>query len=395
LKRFHLLWIFFPAYIFFYFAFKWRVDKPGYDDFNAILGSLIDWKKMHGWDRVWLLFRQHNEHRLFPSRVLYLAYYYITGTVNFNVLAFIGDLQMFVIALCGMYFIKKALPKYWLATCFVWTLWIFSLGSYNMSDFAMEAVANFGVIAMALAAMVCFDKGWVWPGAVLQFLTIFSNGNGIPAAIIVTIFVINTPDWWKVKYAALPLLLAPLYYINFSPNDYHIDIGKSIVFFICSLGAPFSFDYALLFGLIVFGGMLWSFPYKTFWKDRAAFPIVCIWAFTLVSMGMAAFFRGASDDAQFQASRYLVYTYMNLGITFFMLIRKVKKPVVAISILIPIFLIAWQWNCEFGKAMFEVEANRLDNYKGYKYYYPPVRMQEADQIAHEACDSSIYCINDY
>ena len=254
---------------------------------------------------------------------------------------------------------------------------------------------------MPLAAMVCFDKGWCWPGAILQFLTVFSNGNGIPAAVIVAIFTMNGTgknwtEWYKVKYAAYPLLLAPLYYVHFTPNDYQIDVLKSIIFFIRSLGAPFSFDYPLPFGLIVLAGLLWSFPYKTVWKDRATLPVLCILAFTFVSMGMAAIFRGAADDAQYQASRYLIYPYMALSITFFLFIKKVKKPAIAISILIPIFLIAWGWNAQFGKAMFEVEANRCTLYQGkYRFYYPPVRMQEAIDIAKQSDSLGIYSIDDH
>lgn len=270
-KRLHLLWIFIPSYIFFYFAFKWIPDVPIYDDIPAVLKTVIDWKKM-GWvDRFFLLFRQHNEHRLFPSRILYISYYYLTGGINFNVLRFIGDSQMFI-----------------------------------------------------------------------------------------------------------------------------IDIGKSVIFFICSLGTPFSFDYALPWGLVVLGILLYSFPYKTVWKDKSIFPVLCILAFAICSMLMAAIFRGASDDAQPQASRYMIYQQICLSITFILLIRKVKKPVTAIAICLPIFILAWSMNCQFGKAMFEVEANRCTLYQGkYRFYYPPVRMQEAIDISREADSLGIYSIDDH
>lgn len=392
--------MFIPAYVFFALAFKDRPNIPVYDSYNAILQTIIDWKRFGFWDKMALLVRQHNEHRLLASRLFYLAYYYLTGGINFTVIAFIGDLQLFGIALGGIYFIRRAMPKYWLVLSFLWTLTTFDLNGYSNTVVQMQAVANWGILFMPIAAMVCFDKGWCWPGAILQFFTIFSNGNGIPAAVIVTVFCMNGTErngveWYKVKYAAYPLLLAPLYYVHFVPNDYHIDIGKSIMFFICSLGAPFSFDYALPWGMLIVTILAIYFPWKTFWKDKSMFPLICIMTFCLVSMLMAAVFRGAASDSQYQASRYLIYAQLVIMITFILLVNRTKKCKLVLAISTVVFILSWGFNCKFAQAMLEIEAQRCYNYKGYRYYYPPVHMQDAIDIAKEACEENIYCINEY
>lgn len=396
MKYLKYFWLLIPAIPFFGWAFNNRPDRPAYDDYNAILEVVVDWKKFTGWDKFGVLFAQNNEHRILPTHLISILYYEVTGTLNFTMLAFIGDLQMFVIAIGGFYFIKKAVPKHWLILSFIWSLLVFDLNSYNQSDFAMEALANWGVIAMFISALVCFDKGWVWMGAVLQFFAIFSNGNGIPAAIIVVIFVLNGVEWYKMRYASLPLLLAPLYYINFQTQPHHVDIGKAIPFFISQCGAPFSFTFALPIGICVLCIIAWCLPIKQMWGNKKNMGLICILAFILISMAAAAIFRAADNGAQYQSPRYLIYPEMLIGITFSFLLLKAKKTKLVIAIAIPIFFISYCINYQFGVAMFAFEHDRYFLYQDkYKYWYPPELMDDAVRISNEAKELGVYDLDEH
>lgn len=386
-------WLLLPGLIFFCIIFADRPNVPVYDSYDAILGTVLDFKTLHGWDCFWALFKQHgdSEHRILLSRLFYIAYYEITGGINFTVISFIGDLQLVGIALGGLYFIRRATEKYWLGIGLFWMMFVFDLNTYNCTVVQMESVANYGVYFLLIAGLMCFDKGWVWMGAILQALTIFSNGNGMISAVLVALFVFNGSEWYKMKFAALPLLLIPFYFIGLHPRPRVMDLGKSLTYFICNTGAPFSFDYALLWGLLILGLIACYFPWKTFWKHHTLFPLLCIMAFSLISMALEAIFRGAEPGAQYQAGRYLFYPQLLIPITILLVIQKTKRVKAVFTIAIPVLLIAWCLNCEFSKNMLAIEANRA---RDRPFYYPPDNIPNAQKIAKEACEIGIYCIDD-
>src|ERR1700743_859724 len=115
-------WIFIPAFLYFRIVDHYAVNIPWSDDYDAILGFLLEFRKAPFGEKIGLLFSQHNEHRILSSRLVYITWQALFGRINFRYLTFIGDTQLLVAFFISIYFIRRCIPRYWSIVAFVWGL---------------------------------------------------------------------------------------------------------------------------------------------------------------------------------------------------------------------------------------------------------------------------------
>ncbi len=395
-------WIFIPALIYFVLVTQYAVNVPMKDDYDAILNFLNSYSHTPSFfHKLGLLFAQHNEHRIFSTRLITVLYYSIFGNVNFRNLILIGNLQLMVIFLISVYFIRRCLPKYRNIVSFIWGLCLFDPSGYENGDVAMTSLQNFGIVMLFLASIFFYSrdpKRNLVPAALFQLVCIFSSGNGIPGAFIIMLFTLFSRDKWKIIVStAILLFFSPLYfyhYIRPAPLpgvEQGISAGTAIPYFLKMCGAHFSFENSLLFGIVVLVVLLLTLPFdrKTLVK-RPALPLVCLAAFLLVTVGVISLLRSGSQP--FYASRYLIYTHLLAAIAIlfvFMKLPDIKKLWPVAVIFSAGMIYAYSGNYRYGKSGFIRENLRLET---LDYYYPD--RERAKTIAAEACQSGIYCIQD-
>lgn len=390
------VWLLIPAVPFYAEVLLNARNIPHEDDYDAVLGWIIKWKYAEGWDKLWLLFSQHNEHRIFHSRIIYLLQYFIEGGVNFRSLIIIGDLQLLAIGILCCYFIFKYIPKYKKIVAAIWMLILFDGNTYEAADWAMASIQNYGIIMLFLLSLFFYDRKLWWLGAVIQCIMIFSSGSGLLGSLIISAFTFSKSKKSFFVSAGVTLIFGPLYFLNYQqpeipiPGQFPIDSNKAIDFFIQQAGAHLSFTYSFVCGIVVLGGILWAFPWRSSCKINT---LMCIAVFVIGSMGTIAIFRGSTVGAQFQTSRYLIYPEMLTAIliAFWAVKLQLHKRLLPISIGVLVFSIwIYSVNYKYGKAGFERIAARCDY---YRYWYP-WNKAHADSIAVKACDMGIYCIED-
>ncbi|HWK08367.1 MAG TPA: hypothetical protein VNS58_32295 [Puia sp.] len=367
------------------------------DDFNMPLEYVMNFTKAGFQGKSGMIFAQYAEHRLVPSKLIYISYYYITGGLNFRILGILGDLQLLVVAFVGIHFIKKYLPESWRLLAFIWALVVFDLNTYENACMTMNAMGNYGVICYFFAALYFYDKEDRWiPIAVLfQFFCIFSNANGLAAGVFIALFnIAKSPRKRTISLIASCIFIG-LYFINFHtvtlPNKLPFDLNLPVIFFIRQSGAHFSFNNSLLIGLLVLALLAVLFPWRQLFQPRFT-PILCIFLFPLCTMFLAAAFRSCYSDAQFQTSRYLMYPQMMIGclcLFAWMKLKSVLQKRVGGSVIVGIMLFAYAGNYKFGKLGFE-----RTNYHAttVKFWHP--HPAECEKICKEACERDIYCIED-
>lgn len=384
-------------------AYRYASNIPVLDDYDAILNFLNNFKAAGFGQKLLLLISQHNEHRLLHSRLLYVAYYGITGNINFRNIIFIGDLQLLAVALISTYFIRKSGGKYWKLIAFIWSLCIFDLNTYEAGNMAMFGVQSFGVIMLFFGSVFLYDlnnRKYLAPAALLQAVTIFSSGNGIVASLFITLSTLPGNDRVKkIVSIATTLVFAPLYFIGYAngasaDTERHtpFNIGNAVIYFVKMGGAHFSFDYSLAFGIPLFATLLAAFPYRSLRRPATLWPILCIAGFSIVSMLTIAVFRSDLDNAQFQTSRYQIYPQLLAATAclFVMLKMENKRPQLAVSIILLLIIFkSYAGNYSFGKLGFERTKNRSEL---YDYWYPDKK--RAKLIIRAACESGIYCLDD-
>src|SRR5258708_39967878 len=114
------VWIFLPVIPYFVILLRNAPNIPIMDDYEVILSFLSNWKQAGFGERMALLFSQSNEHRMLTSRLIYVLYYSLFGNINFRTLIFMADLQLVVIALISVYFIRRCLGRHWKIIACLW-----------------------------------------------------------------------------------------------------------------------------------------------------------------------------------------------------------------------------------------------------------------------------------
>jgi hypothetical protein len=396
------LFIFSPAIIYFFIVSKYALNLPSQDDYDAILGFLIKYDTAHGWEKLFLLFSQHNEHRILSSRLLYILYDRIFGSINFRSIIFIGNAQLLLLFIITIGFIKKSLPHYWVIASFITGLCLFDPNGWENADFAMGSMQNYGVILLFAASLYFYsldNKKWLAPAAVFQVVCIYSSGNGIIAAGFLILATILLKDRVKVIMSiTLFSIFSPLYFLDYRFPAPHQSIGFSntVIYFFHLVSSHIYYDYvfpSIITGIVLAVVFLLVLPVKKRLQVNAAsIPLVCMAGFIWASMGTITLFR-SNLAAPSYCSRYLIYPHFLFAITFvFLLIKLAEKkftiPLIVVATLL--LLHSYRIDVDGGLTGFTFLNKTLNS---VDFYYPD--STGAKVIADKACELNIYCIEQH
>lgn len=389
-----------PAIICFTLINKYALNLPSQDDYDAILGFLIKYKNATGWDKLTVCLSQHNEHRILSSRIIYLLYDSLAGGINFRGIIFIGNIQLLIVFIIVVEFIKKALPKYWVLASLVMSLCLFDPNNWENIDSAMGSVQNYGIIFLFCTSLFFYNlpgKLFIMPALLLQVLCIYSSGNGIIGAGFIALSTLLLRDRWKIVAAVSSLLIfSPLYFFKYNyplhPAE-PIHFAGVLRYFFHLAGAHVYFETmtpAIVAGVVLLLVFFVFLPVtKGLQVRREAIPFICISGFVLASMATISLFRSNLGGPPY-CSRYLIYPHFLFAITFIFLLMRLQRNIIIwpLSIIFVFCMIrTYQTNKAGGIFGLEFQSGQL---KSNDYYYPD---KNAGKVtADKACELKIYCI---
>ena len=128
-----------PVLIYFFFLFKYCINFPYQDDFFAVLEFLNNFKySLNTFQKLQLIFSQHNEHRIIYDRIVILLQYYLTGTTNFVYLNIIGSIPLLILFLFfSKYSNKNNYNKIYI---YYISVLLFNLGFWQNTYFGMASL---------------------------------------------------------------------------------------------------------------------------------------------------------------------------------------------------------------------------------------------------------------
>lgn len=161
--------------------FTYAVNVPWMDDidvFPDFLGRFLEAKNFD--ERVWLLFKPNNEHRVVYAKLMNLLHYVLTSTLDMKTLTILSNVTLFGILwifwrvikeqkLPTYYFLPVPLlllhPQYYLTS--IWTI----------TGFQYQPVIFFGLLGVYLLSKNTF---WTFLGAAFAiFFDSFTMSNGL------------------------------------------------------------------------------------------------------------------------------------------------------------------------------------------------------------------------
>ncbi len=391
-----------PICVYFSYVFRYTLNIPHMDDYDAILGFLVNFKNADFADKLGLLFSQHNEHRILSSRIVYVLYYSLCGSVNFKNIIVINTLLLVGVFAVVAVFIKRVLPANWVVPVVILSFCLFDINNYDNAVFASYGMQNYGIVLWFVSSMLCYTgtKRWyLLPAALLQILCVYSSGNGILASLFILLSVCLTRDRVKIVTAlAVFLIFSPLYYLHYQQpetNFFTTDITKIVPYFLHAAGAHFGFDAGVAAGGIMIVVLLAAMAYakKLGRLPGSAMPLVCLAGFVLASLSVMSVFRGNMPVGNAYTSRYFIYGHLLLVLSFVFALLCVdnQKIIMAEGVVMAIVvLFIYKADIDDGEKAFQYYYNSLKNIQ-YDY---PIR-DKAKAIAESSCQEQVYCIEDH
>jgi hypothetical protein len=326
-------WIVFAAAPVLYIAFlaiTWSRNIAFWDEFDTALDLLLRLDAGAGWrEVVERLLAVNNEHRTVTSRLIYATSYWLAGSINFHVIAAIGNL--FHVATCTLLVLAVQGWAQRLRMAVVLAFLMFQLEHFESFLWSGASIDHFPVVTLVVGSIVALAPG-TRSGAViaagLALLATFTLAHGCLAWPIGAALLWQQrrwPDLWGWLTAGAFSAAAFLYGFEYNPG-HHIDGGGASRawdvghYWLTLLGGPVTFGsatHAIWPGLGLLAGLAWLG-----WRGAARrFPVVWFTAlFALGALGLVAFGRAelAGDAIN---SRYLVLGALGWAMLLFLVVE--------------------------------------------------------------------------
>jgi hypothetical protein len=300
-----------PILLHLFIVNRWAVNVPFYDDFEWAIVFLDEYLKANSiWERISLIFSQHNQHRIIWLRLSVVWIHKILGYLDFKYLVYIGNLSFFGLTTVFLFAFQKTKTRLFYALPLVLILHqfksvhniIISYGVPNMS------VIFFAILAFFLVQ--CKKSKYLYLGLLAGFIATFCNGSGIIVMPLISIFAFITIE--KKRYIPVLIMTGITLIIFFS--GYETDY-KEITFSFASVDYLFEFMGSYL-------------PKISSWYVKGL--LFVIFAF-LVYYGFSKVRKNALEDRRIRLLAFLFCTSLFLGgaglmATLFRVIHNLEIP---------------------------------------------------------------------
>ncbi|AEE14474.1 hypothetical protein Thena_0844 [Thermodesulfobium narugense DSM 14796] len=214
----YFLLVILPLLIYISAVLIFSINIPADDDYDAVLGFLNKFVTSNNLgEKVWLLFSQHNEHRIFFNRVVELLQYCIMGKANFYILSIIGNLgwifSFFVFY--RLYKKKYRHYKYLLPISIIF----FSFLTHTLMSWSMASIQQYYQVLFLLLSYYFLVYKFSIKSAILYqfFLTlgVWTGGGGLIFYIPAVVYLFFKKRNKEAIFTAILFLLNSYFYFIF------------------------------------------------------------------------------------------------------------------------------------------------------------------------------------
>ncbi|MCY7349677.1 MAG: hypothetical protein LH606_03305 [Cytophagaceae bacterium] len=328
-----------PILVFYAFYWRYAVNVPFQDDFDAIFGSLLHLLDAQSpGEYLRRLTEQDDEHRIGFVRIVTRLLYAVQGEVDFRSIGLVGNLML--LGFLGLFWRSLRVLGYPVIYLLPVVFFLFQIQYHEGIFWGMIPCQNFAVLLFAFSVQYALSRGTGWGFAVacgLGLLATFTNSNGMMAFLPGLLILAWQRHWgrlwgWAGVMAVcfwlyLHDLVIPAFRPKLSDNlrDYP---GTAVLNFFSFIGqfvdpgAPSSLNLRLVLVVAVgvgmavwFGGLLVLLGFTLSkrdlfrrWANRLATPSGLFWVgsatFILITALIFAVGRAANGLEAPLTSRY-------------------------------------------------------------------------------------------
>ena len=209
---------------------QYALNIPLQDDFDAGL-EFIDkyaFQPHTFFEKLKLIFSQHNEHRIVLDRLAFITDYNLTGQLNFRQLMFFGNLAvpcLFAVLLAMSFRNEQGVRRwfFWLPLAFL----LFQLVYWELTIWGMASIQNLYVLAFvcaSLAALYHDPSRSIWFGVALLMAVAatYTSSNGLLVFFAGAIGLTITKRYRQLAiWSGVGLLVIGLYLWGYTRPGHH------------------------------------------------------------------------------------------------------------------------------------------------------------------------------
>lgn len=319
-----LLWLLTAGAILFYFRYVYRfaLDVPFWDDYDAVLLSLSTLHESGDWLRY--LLKPHNEHVIFWVRLAAWLQVLVQGEVNFRQLIMLGN--GFIVGLFALWWLiivqslrgatSDTLPLAYrqAGIALVSALLLFTIAYWESNLWAMAALSNFPVLFFAIAAFLVYhrnDSTACFLGAALLCVcAALGQANGLFAFVVIGLHLVLARQWRRVllwaafSVAAFAAYIALRQWTPIHAVRYPASLLEIGLFFVRFVGSFIPHLYgALALGLAILALLGTAYALRR----RELTPVLqSVVLFLLITAAITAYSRVSAWAEGAMASRYAI-----------------------------------------------------------------------------------------
>ncbi|MES2796228.1 MAG: hypothetical protein V4683_09690 [Bacteroidota bacterium] len=388
LKRYFWLIGLIPIYLYYKNLLIYSQNIPHWDDY-ALINFINNYQESDSYfEKIQLIFAQHNEHRIAFTRIISLLIYKVNGSLNFQWMIWMGNFALLGI-LCIFYrFLKKnqISINYLVPICF----FLFQLSLYENSYWGMASVQNFWVVFFVLMAFWQISNHkipYFW-----AFIAAFTSANGVLfiPLIGVMIFLFERNYQALIKFSFFSLILVLIYFLPYQqpPNSQPItiDIFNNAKAALMNFGSVLDFNpnrllelritqTSLFGGLILLffgGGIIYKYLNVIQIKNTNHFNLYFLAAILLFGFGtccLTSISRLQYGFYVFLTSKYKIYSIMGMSSLYLLLIINFqyigKRLFLFIFSILSIYLFIFSYYYSIGPIKDYYKSEIADYYNGW------------------------------
>lgn len=327
-----------PALFPLFLILHYGVDFHFMDEWNTDIGGLYIKLAQHQLTFADLI-AQHNEHRIFIPRLIYLL---INPITHWNTIVDLitGWLIVCATSLLLLRLLSVTLPgdRFWLPW-FICNVLIFTAAQWENWLWGM-GLANFTPTFFIFAAiLIAYGRSRFWLRLVMCVLlavtATYCSGNGILAWPLAGVLLIwpDSPDQWAAKKKILTIwvvafaLIVAIYFVGYQKPThggvgyYTLNPAAIFTYNLAFMGCPFADCTAwgedvnsitigsilLLLYLAAIAHFLYLWKWGSKDASRRMLPWLMVGGFGILSGLMSSFFRAGAGTQQALESRYVTY----------------------------------------------------------------------------------------
>lgn len=304
---------------------------PIADDYEAFFDFNNEFFALQGfWEKVDLVFSQHNEHRIATLRIINLAYLCFFGKVDLAVFRVIGLLfyisSMIFLYLEGEFSFKRFyffLPIPILMLSFAYA---------EIYYLAMESLSHFPMIFFTIATIyTAISRKFTFLPLFFLFFGVFSNGNGILLMPIVFMGLALQKEFKRLfVWLIFSILISFLYFYNYESGKSFLKLDiiqyllKVYPIYVGGIGGFGSLKINLVLGVFALALILFFVIFRKVYKKELSLTLMLL--FYLMTFLIISIKRKEYGTEFLQRGAYLINSVMIFTLLYLLFFKEFLRP---------------------------------------------------------------------